>query len=124
MLLYTFITIINSGNIFCQNCSSNTIALPFLGYQGYVRVCKRCLKLVELFNKCYNKNSSIVLKLNCEYEILNSVHMGDEQTIYHFINYGGINLMNYFCNIKHPAFCHLLLGIMLNHLIKFKLIKC
>jgi len=71
-----FIKII-SGNIFCQNCSSNAIALPFLGYQGVVRVCKRCLKLVELINKCFNKNSTVILKLNCEYDLLNIILKGD-----------------------------------------------
>jgi len=113
----------NCGNIFCQNCSSNTVALPFLGYHRYVRVCKRCLKLVELINKCLSKNYSIVEKLNCEYEIFNTIRSGDEITIGHFVNYGGINILNYFCNIKHPAFCHLLLGIIINHLIKCDLSK-
>ncbi|ORX59273.1 hypothetical protein BCR36DRAFT_343216 [Piromyces finnis] len=111
----------NSGNIFCQNCSPNTTTLPFLGYQGYVRVCKHCLKLVELINKCLNKNSSVVLKLNCEYDLLNIILKGDEHTIQHFINYGGINILNYFCTLNHPAFCHLFLGIILNHITKFEL---
>jgi len=111
----------NCGNIFCQNCSSNTTTLPFLGYHRYVRVCKRCLRLVEFLNKCLDKNCSLVDKVNSEYDIINIILNGDEHTVHHFINYGGISILNYFCTLEHPAFCHIFVGIILAHLTKFDL---
>ncbi|KAL6635699.1 hypothetical protein LY90DRAFT_672655 [Neocallimastix californiae] len=110
-----------SGNIFCQNCSSYTTTLPFLGYHRYVRVCRRCLRLVEFLNKCLDKNCSIVDKLNNEYDIINAILKGDEYTLQHFINYGGISILNYFCSLNHPSFCHVFIGIILTHMTKFEL---
>ncbi|ORX80865.1 hypothetical protein BCR32DRAFT_293612 [Anaeromyces robustus] len=111
----------NSGNIFCQNCSSNTVALPFLGYERYVRVCKKCLKLVTLLNVCLDRKFNIVEKLNSEYDLITILLKGDEHTIQHFINYGGINILNYFCTLNNPAYCHIFIGMILTHLTKFEL---
>jgi len=111
----------NCGNIFCQNCSSYTTTLPYLGYHRYVRVCRRCLRLVEFLNKCLDKNCSIVDKLNNEYDIINAILKGDEYTLQHFINYGGISILNYFCSLNHPSFCHVFIGIILTHMTKFEL---
>jgi hypothetical protein len=111
----------NCGNIFCQNCSSSNTALPFLGYHRFVRVCKRCSKIVEFLNKSLDSNCSIVDKINNEYDMINIILNGDENTIHHFVNYGGIPILNYFCTLKHPAFCHVFVGIILAHMTKFEL---
>ncbi|CAG8530077.1 1621_t:CDS:10 [Diversispora eburnea] len=89
------------GNIFCQECTSRSIALPQFGYVKPERVCSGCIEIAYLVGYVVSDDNST--QLHGARGLLDIVERGNEQELLNFINYGGLDALVYLCRTSQES---------------------
>ncbi|RHZ87825.1 hypothetical protein Glove_30g42 [Diversispora epigaea] len=92
------------GNIFCQECTSRSIALPQFGYVKPERVCSGCIEIAYLVGYVVSDDNST--QLHGARGLLDIVERGNEQELLNFINYGGLDALMYLCRTSQESDLH------------------
>ncbi|KAF9402985.1 hypothetical protein BGX21_007730 [Mortierella sp. AD011] len=98
-------TSLMSGQVFCHDCCSRSIALPQLGYPKAVRVCNDCFEVAYLVAYCVSDD------------------LGPSTQVASVLSHGGLDAVIYLCSMVHGYELHSLATTALAALSEHKAIQ-
>ncbi|CDH55933.1 hypothetical protein RO3G_14544 [Lichtheimia corymbifera JMRC:FSU:9682] len=97
----------NSGNIYCQECSSKSVPLPQLGYGSRpVRVCNGCFEVAYLVTYAIDDDHGLSTQIHGARGLLELIERDNEKDIHNIIAYGAIDALIWLCRTSSSIHLH------------------